>query len=150
MMMMIICVPHVTSQRPCHMLPRGARATCYLLARVTFCAMLCFAILLYAMLDDGILCKGGVRVTCYPVACVTISFGDAKEHDHMSSHSHARSSASIKRVGGHVRGAKQKQIKAKRGPPGASPRARANAKQCALLAALHSWCRTACACRPGR
>ena len=29
MMMMIICVSHVTSGRPCHMLPRGVRATCY-------------------------------------------------------------------------------------------------------------------------
>ena len=29
MMMMIICVSHVTSGRPCHMLPRGARVTCY-------------------------------------------------------------------------------------------------------------------------
>ena len=28
MMMMIICVSHVTSGRPCHMLPRGARVTC--------------------------------------------------------------------------------------------------------------------------
>ena len=32
---MIICVSHVTSGRPCHMLPRGARVTCYPRARVS-------------------------------------------------------------------------------------------------------------------
>ena len=56
MFMMIICVSHVTPPRPCHMFPRGARATCYPLARVTFCAMLGYAILSHAMVGDGILC----------------------------------------------------------------------------------------------
>ena len=35
MMMMIMCVSHVTSGRSCHMLPRGARVTCYPGARVS-------------------------------------------------------------------------------------------------------------------
>ena len=35
MMIIIICVSHVTSGRPCHMLPRGALVTCYPSARAT-------------------------------------------------------------------------------------------------------------------
>ena len=56
MIMMMLLMSHVTPPRPCHMFPPGARATWYPLARVTFCAMLGYAILSHAMVGDGILC----------------------------------------------------------------------------------------------